>query len=166
VLERERWRTRRWIVPIATALVAVVVVLGGCSGSSVPSRSVKKFCATYNSEKATFQSKYSAVGQGGSAASGTQILTDLILGFQSLGDVSVILAKLDKVAPDDIEPDVAAVQASWKDMQGTLGDEASNAFNPTGLVGAMVKGLLMSVESNGSWQRVGDYVQHNCLTGQ
>jgi uncharacterized lipoprotein YehR (DUF1307 family) len=141
--------------------VSLTASLAGC-GDHAPTRSVEKFCSTYSSEKAKFQKQYSSIGSGGSHESGAKVLTDLILGFQSLGDVSVILDKVDKVAPDDIEPDVSAVQQSWKDMQSTLGDEAGNALNPTGLVGAIFKGTLMSIESNGSWQRVGNYVQQNC----
>jgi hypothetical protein len=154
-------------VRVVSTCAAGALVLAGCgaSGGDGPIRSVRTFCDTYASEKAQFLSRYSSIGEGGASESGAQVLTDLVLGIQSLGDVSVILAKLDKVAPDDIEPDVAAVQASWKDMQGTLGDEASNAFNPTGLVGAMLKGLLLSAESNGSWQRVGVYIQQHCTAG-
>jgi hypothetical protein len=154
---------RHYGKPIIAAL-ALTASLGlvSCS-SSAPTRSVANFCSTYNTQKSKFESQYSSIGQGGSSESGTQVLSDLILGFQSLGDVGVILTKLDAVAPSDIEPDVAAVQQSWKDMQGTLGDEAENAFNPTGLAGVVVKGLLMSVESNGSWTRVGNYIQTNCV---
>ncbi len=74
----------------------------------------------------------------------------------------MIFDRLDKVAPDDIEPDVAAVQKSWDQMMDTLGDEAKNAFNPSGMLGAMVKGMLLSASSNGSWQRLGDYISENC----
>ena len=126
---------------------------------------MKNFCSTYNSEKSKFQSQYGSLGQSGGTQSAGAALTNLMLGFQSLGDVTVILTKMDKTAPNDIEPDMAAVLDSWKGMQTTLGDEASNAFNPKGLVGAILKGLLASAESNGSWTRVSDYIQRNCLAG-
>lgn len=141
------------------------ILLAACSGSE-PTRSVTNFCNTYNTEKANFQSKYAPLESGDQPQNGEAVLTDLIMGFQSLGDVSVILTKLDNVAPSDIEPDVAAVLDSWKGMQDSLGDEASNVLNPGGLLGAMLKGLLASVESGGSWNRVGDYIEKNCLSGQ
>ena len=154
-----RARVRR--AAVTALLVALPASTVSACGSDGPTRSVAQFCATYRSEKQSFTSRYAGLGNQ-SHPSGAQVLTDLVLGLQSLGDVAVILDKLDKVAPPDIEPDVAAVRDSWKQMQGTLGDEASNAFNPTGLVGAMLKGLLASLESNGSWQRVGAYIQKNC----
>lgn len=143
-----------------------VLLLVGCMGtacSSAPTRSVKNFCATYTSEKAKFLRTYGPLeSQPPANESASSVFSNLILGMQSLGDVSIIFDKLDKAAPDDIEPDVAAVRDSWKSMQGTLGDEASNAFNPKGLVGALLKGLLASAESGGSWTRLGQYVQTNC----
>jgi hypothetical protein len=127
---------------------------------------VKNFCDTYTSEKAKFQSKYASIEQQGGNQSSGAVLTNLILGLQSLGDAQVILTKLDKVAPNDIQPDVAAVLDSWKNMQSTLGDQASNAFNPAGLLGATLKGMLASAASGGSWTRLGDYITNNCQSGQ
>jgi hypothetical protein len=157
----------RW----GAATPIVVLALGAaqltaCSGSDAPQRSVQNFCDTYNSEKANFQSRYAPLESGSQPQSGEAVLTDLIMGFQSLGDVTVILTKLDAVAPNDIEPDVAAVLDSWKGMQSTLGDEASNVLNPSGLLGAVLKGLLASVESGGSWDRLGNYIETNCPSGQ
>lgn len=155
---------RFFAASVAAALAALVLV--GCGGNQEPARSVKKFCSTYNSEKAQFLSRYGSVGKsnGGSPTAGSA-LTDLLLGLQSLGDVTVIFTKLEKVAPDEIEPDMAVVLDSWKGMQGTLGDEASNALNPKGMIGVILKGLVASAQSNGSWTRVSDYIQHNCLSG-
>lgn len=154
---------RFFAASVATAVTALV--LGGC-GNQEPARSVEKFCSTYNSEKAQFLSRYGSVGKSNNGSpTARSALTDLLYGFQSLGDVTVIFTKLEKVAPDEIEPDMAAVLDSWKGMQGTLGDEASNALNPKGMVGAILKGLVASAQSNGSWTRVSDYIQHNCLSG-
>jgi hypothetical protein len=144
---------------------AAAVLLAACGGSDGPTRSVQKFCDTYSSQKTSFQSKYAPL-ESGDPQSGEAVLTDLVMGFRSLGDVTMILTKLDDTAPTDIEPDVAAVLDSWKGMQGTLGDEASNVLNPGGLLGAVLKGLLASVEASGSWNRVGDYIETNCLGGQ
>lgn len=140
-----------------------MVTIAGCGSSGASTtRSVKNFCDTYRSQKAQFQGKYASLESGATPTNAAGVMTDLVMGLQSLGDVSVILQKLDAVAPPDIEPDVAAVLSSWKSMESTLGDEASNAFNPTGLFGTFVKGLLVSAESGGSWQRLGNYVQQNC----
>ncbi len=160
--------SRRQLASIAV-IAACAVSVAGCNapGNAAPTRSAKNFCDTYSSEKAKFQSKYAPLErQSNGNQSSAAVLTDLVMGLQSLGDAQVILTKLDAVAPSDIEPDVAAVLDSWKSMQGTLGDEASNAFNPSGLIGAMVKGMLVSAESGGSWTRLGDYITQNCKSGQ
>ena len=57
-------------------------------------------------------------------------LTNVILGIQSLGDVSVIFDRLDKVAPDDIEPDVAAVKKSWDQMMDTMATRRRTPSTP------------------------------------
>jgi hypothetical protein len=139
--------------------IALAASLSGCS--SATARSVSNFCSTYHSEKAKFQAKYAPMESSNPQNLGGTLI-NLMMGFQSIGDGTVIFTKLNKVAPDDIEPDVKAVLDSWKGMQSTMGDEAANAFNPTGMLGAMFKGILASMESQGSWTRVGDYIQTHC----
>jgi len=155
---------RRPMLRAIVAGIAATMALASCSGSDAPTRSVKNFCDTYHSEKSKYQSKYAPL-ESGTPTSASGIVTDLLMSFQSIGDAEVILTKLDKVAPNDIEPDVSAVLDSWKSMKSTLGDEAGNILNPKGLVGVMLKGLIASAESNGSWTRLGEYVQKNCENG-
>lgn len=150
-------RTRTARLGALFGVAAVLAAATACSSSDAPTRSIANFCSTYSAEKSKFLTRYASTGSAQSSP-----LTGLLLGIQSLGDVSVILTKLDRVAPDDIEPDVAAVLDSWKQMEGSMGNEASNALNPTGLLGAMFSGVLSSLESQGSWTRVGDYVTTNC----
>lgn len=164
VLRTRPDRSRRSFAGVLAVVLALSVP--ACSGSDSPTRSEKSFCDTYNSEKAKFQSKYASLESGPAPQTAGGIIANLLLGFQSLGDATVILTKLEKVAPNDIEPDVAAVLESWKSVQGTLGDEATNALNPRGLVGVVLRGLITSAESGGSWTRVGNYVQQHCLSGQ
>lgn len=152
---------------------ATVVIVGGltaCGGlpGSAPAEPVKTaatFCATYNEEKRTYLQKYESLSTPiaeDDPQAGSKILVNLFMGVQSLGDVTVILTKLEKAAPDDIQPDVAAVLESWKKSQETIGEGASQAFNPKGMVGVLLKGMFASIASNGSWTRVGDYVNENC----
>ncbi len=162
VLTCSRASTRRWPILRSVLLSGLVVVVVGpllqaCAGDG---RSVEAFCSTYREEKEKFQDTYSGIGS--NSDDPDQVLTDLMLGIQSLGDVSVILDKLDKVAPEDIEPDVAAVKKSWDDMTAGMGDQASQALNPGGLLGGMLKGLILGAQSNGSWTRVGQYITDHC----
>ena len=75
---------------------------------------------------------------------------------QSIGDTVVLFEKLDKVAPEDIEPDVAAVRDN---IQSQLEAVSGAASDP---LGALVGSLFMGLTAGGSWQRVSDYVVTNC----
>jgi hypothetical protein len=156
------WRSAfGWRLGFASAALVATASVAAC-GSNAPTRSITSFCNTYNSEKAKYENKYSSLASGSTPQNAGEIVTDLVMGFQSLGDAVIIFDKLDRVAPMNIEPDVAAVRDSLKNIEGTMGDEASNAFNPQGLLGAVFKGVLSSLESGGSWTRVGNYVQRHC----
>ncbi len=144
---------RAWAV-----LFCVVASTVACSDDD--ERSVENFCSTYQEEKEKFQDTYSAIDT--SDPSGDAVVANLLLGIQSLGDVSIVLEHLEEVAPPDIEPDVEAVAESWEDMRDIMGEEAANALNPSGLMGAALKGVLMSLEAQGSWTRLGDYITEHC----
>lgn len=138
---------------VVCALAALVTACGG------PKRSVAAFCSTYHSEKQQFLTRY---GNLGTSSDNNSLLTDLVEGVQSLGDVTVILTKLDKVAPSDIQPDMDTVLNNWKQEQSTLGGEVGHAFSPTSVLGDLGKGLFQAAEANGSWTRVGDYINQHC----
>lgn len=146
----------------AAGTAAAVLATTGCMGSGP---TVEGFCSTYHKEKVQFTSKYASSGRPiaqNDPHATAKIVVDLLMAVQSLGDAKVILQKLDDAAPKDIKPDMDTVLESWKSTQGTLGDEASHIFSPTSMFGDVIKGMLASVESNGSWQRVGDYITKNC----
>ena len=147
---------------IAVATLAAAPALTACGG---PTRSVAAFCSTYRDEKAQFLKRYASTGQpiaSNDPQALSKSLKEIMMGLQSLGDGTIILTKLDKVAPEDIEPDMAAVVESWKSMQKTMGDEAGHITNPGGLLGDIVKGTIAAVEANGPWTRVSDYTSQHC----
>jgi hypothetical protein len=153
-----RWRSgaaaRCMIAAAATSLV-----VSACSDG----RSVEAFCQTYDTEKQAFLERYASVGQpAAEGEEGAKILLDLVMAMQSLGDATVILTKLEEKAPEEIRVDMSTVVQSWKDMQGSMGDQASNAFDPQGLIASTMKGMFMAAQSNGSWTRVGEYIETNC----
>lgn len=138
------------------ALVAMAAATAGCA----PQRSVESFCSTYWNEKTAYVDKYERAADGVRAVSDQEPLLGLLSGTamlaQASGDVIVIFDKLDKVAPDDIEPDVAAIRDTLKSQA----EKAPGAISDP--LGTIVGGLVQSLMVSGSWQRVGDYVITNC----
>lgn len=135
---------------------SMIAALGGCS----PGRSVESFCGTYWKEKQAFEDKYSKASDDIQAAGEDDPLLGLLGGAsmmaQSIGDTVVLFEKLDKVAPEDIEPDVAAVRDNIKSQLDAASGAASDPL------GALVGSLFMGLTAGGSWQRVSDYVVTNC----
>jgi hypothetical protein len=70
--------------------------------------------------------------------------------------IVIIFDKLDQVAPDDIEPDVAAIRDSLKAQTASAGGAYKDP------IGTMLGGLVSSMTTTGSWQRVSDYVVAQC----
>lgn len=145
-------------------LAAITVATTSC-GIAGETKTAASFCKVYVAEKTNYLKRYAPYEKAiapNDPKAGAKALTAIVMGVQSLGDVTVILTKFEKAAPDDIEPDMAAVLDSWKKMQDTLGSEASHAFDPKGLLGDVVKGALVGAMSNGSWTRAGEYITKNC----
>lgn len=118
-------------------------------------RSAESFCATYDAEKTTFIERYG----GGIQQTGDE-LTDLIGGLvmagSLVGDMIIMFDKLAAVAPDDIRPDIEAIQDSLERQR-----DAAGSLDPLAILGT---GLTSALTTGGSWQRVSDYITVNCET--
>ena len=154
---RSSWLgTRNREARLGAVACLLISSLAGCSEG----RSVEAFCSTYSEEKESYVEKYDKASDAIKSAGEEDPLAGLLGGTvmvaQSLGDTIIIFDKLDKVAPEDIEPDVAAVRDSLKSQLESVSDMASNPL------GALVGGLFQGLASGGSWQRVSDYLVENC----
>ena len=114
---------------VSVCIALAVISVGGCGG---PKRSAAAFCKTLVSEKQRFLSTYDNSKQAP--------LQSMFTGLASVGEIPVIFDKLDKVAPDDIEPDVAAVRDSFKQQINGLGGAASNPFGA--FASELISGLV------------------------
>src|SRR4051812_39600801 len=92
----------------------------GCGGSS--SCSAKAFCRTYQTEAVRLHDKYVSRSK---TMSSSEPLTSLIVAVGTLaeaqGDLVTLFARLDKAAPDSVEPDVAAVHDAMKKEADSAG---------------------------------------------
>jgi hypothetical protein len=143
---------------VITIVVALVVLAGGVGvralASQEPARSAASFCKVYDQQKREYLAKYDAGNK--PASNMNEAFAALGKSVQAIGDVTVIFDHLDKVAPDDIEPDVARVRDSLKQNEQNA---ISNAGNP---LAGLASGLTTALLSSGSWQRVSGYVEAHC----
>lgn len=142
---------------VRAALFAVVLAGIGLGSVACSGRSVDAFCSTYHQQKAAYLARY---GNAGQQADSGDPAADLLGGAaqlgSALGDIVIMFDRLSKVAPDDIEPDVAAIHDS---LQKQIDGASGAVKDPLGTIGG---GLLQGLTTLGSWQRLEDYVVANC----
>lgn len=152
-------------------LASSVTVLSACSGgaqdNSTNARTVGNFCSRYTTDKADYLTKYNAEAKSVSTAQQQDPLVGLLgltgMSLQMLGSVEQIFDDLATVAPSDIQPQVEQVRDSIKKQEDQLSQEdpASGGSIISTLLGSLETGL----ESSGSWQQVGTYIEKNCEGG-
>lgn len=134
------------------ALAAVIIGAGLVTGCSSPPPTAADFCQTLAQQKAQYLSTYGNT-------SGGNVLEDLVKVISAVGQWVPIFETLQQNSPPAIEPQVANIVDSLKEEQQEAANEASNPL------GALVSGVMTSLESSGSWQQVNDYINANCGAG-
>jgi len=131
----------------------MAAVLGAClvAACSSPPPTAADFCRTLAQQKAQYLSTY-----GNTSGNG---LEDLVKAISAVGQWVPIFEALEQNSPPDIEPQVANIVDGLKQEQQEAGNAASNPL------GALVSGLMTSIESSGSWQQVSNYAQAHCGSG-
>ena len=132
---------------LAAAAVGTCLV-AGCS-SAQPTAA--DFCRTLAQQKAKYLSTY-----GHPSANG---LEDLVQAISAVGQWVPIFEALQQNSPPAIEPQVANIVDSLKQEEQDAGSEVSNPL------GALASGLMVGLESSGSWQQVSDYAAAHCGSG-
>jgi hypothetical protein len=139
---------------IISALVILQVVLGGCGDG----RSIEAFCGTVETEGQRLSDKYEA--RFSATDPEEDPLGSLLFGLGSLaeglGDAVVLYDRLEKVAPEEIRPEVAAVRDGLQQQVDAMSNSASD---PLGALGA---GLFGGFAMQGSMSRVDAYIVSHC----
>lgn len=133
---------------VAGLLVAVLLIMPALAGCS-SGRSIDAYCRTFIEEGQKFRASYS----------GTSTQDPLSALVQLLGapqELAIMFKKLQKVSPDDIEPDVEVLQ---KAFQKVADDAADNASNP---VRGALEALMLGASTKGPTDRVNAYTAKNC----
>lgn len=136
------------------ALVGATLLLPACGAG----RSTEAFCDTLEAQVVELRSKYT--DRAGMLDSEGDPLAALLVGLGSLveaqGDLVVMFDRLEGVAPDDIQPEVAAVRES---LQRQLDAAGESVGDPLGGLGSS---LVAGVSAMGSYAAVQNYISSNC----
>jgi hypothetical protein len=134
-------------------LLAVAVISAGVltACSSAPPTAAD-FCRTLAQQEAKYLQAYGSPSK-------TDPLADLVNAISAIGQWVPIFQALQQNSPPSIEPQVANIVSSLQREESEAGNEASNPF------GALVAGLMTSIEASGSWQQVSDYAAAHCDSG-
>lgn len=133
-----------------TVVVLGVLASAGCG----PQRSVAAYCKTFYGEGQKIRT------QAQQAATSNDPLQQLAEVLGSPAQLYQLFKKLDKVAPDDIQPDVETLRDSFKQQADSLGGATGSLFdNP---FGGLVSGLVRGLSTAGAAQRVDSWTQAHC----
>jgi hypothetical protein len=140
--------TARARIAAALSLFLAATLLGGCGSR----RSIAAYCETFYRQGTELRSQWAAIDKN----TNQDPLATLVALFGAPQQLEVFFARLDKVAPDSIEPDVAAVQQSFQQEVDGVGSAASNPF------GAVLGGLVSGLANVPSFQAVDTWTEANC----
>ena len=140
------------IVTIGVLVVALIAIAPPAYRAVFPERSARAFCAEYNKEKQAYLDKYNR-NPGEGVAAFTQLMG-------AVSALPQLFDRLAKHAPDEIQSDVLNIRDTLKAQQQVAIDNAGNPLG--GLVASMATGMM----SANSWERVGQFVEDNCVTAE
>lgn len=138
-------------IPAMLLATTAAVSLTAC-GSSGDERSPEAYCRAFYEKAAPIRQSYVDADKNMSADPVGGILKLI----RAPGDMEAIFAGMVDHAPDDIRSDTEQVRDSFKKMQDTEGDALSNPLLAAG------KGIINSLTSAGSFDRVDAYLGRHC----
>jgi hypothetical protein len=131
---------------LGIAFVLAVPFLAACGAE----RSTEAFCEVYNEEKDKYLEQY-----GGEPADGWAAVGNMV------GAMSAWVPMFDRMAkhaPEEIRADVEHIRDSLKQQQETAGDSAGDPL------GGLMSNLWSGLMTMDSWNRLGEFVEANCVT--
>lgn len=147
---RSPCRFLRVTVGIPLAIGVMAGVLGACSDT--PERSAEAYCAVWKREATDLHDRY----QSAADSADSNPIGALLSGITAPRDTERLFAKLERVAPDEIQADVEVVRESIKESTDAAIDGIDNP------IGALIKGGLSILTRSSSFERVDKYTADNC----
>jgi hypothetical protein len=140
------WRVIGGLAAAGVAITLVMVIFHPFGSQ----RSVEAYCKTFYGYGKEIRDR-------GMAANRSQ---DPVRMLQTLAstprDLYALFDRLQKVAPDEIEPDVATLRDAFKRQADSLGSDAGHPF------AGLFQGLMMGLATAPAEQRVDDWTKRNC----
>lgn len=113
-------KANRRLIAVSAAILIIVLIILLIAQLAAPKRSVAAYCQTYKDEKARL-----AALPGDTWPSG--VFNDAV---SDAGEFATAFSRLEKVAPDEIRPDVATLQSVYQSIKD----------NPAGAISASLSG--------------------------
>lgn len=146
---------------IGIGSVVVVVLVTGIYHFTQPERSVANYCNTFQTEGDKLHQQWALESKQASNAGGLGgIIGNLGIVASAPNDIANFFDKLDKVAPDDIEPDIATLRDAYKKDS----DVATNMAGGN-ILGGLAQGFMLSLSSKSAEDHVNTYTSTNCHIG-
>lgn len=137
--------TRRACAGAVTALL-LAGTLAGCGSG----RSVEAYCDTFYGKGGELRQRYI------DADAKNDPLQSLVTVLGVPQDLANLFAELEKVAPEDIQPDVKTLQQAFQKQADQVGDSPADPL--TGLA----NGIILGLATSGPYNRVNAWTEKNC----
>ena len=147
---RHGWR---YAAPLFVGVIGIGLL--GCAESE---RSTEAYCASVVEQQDELAAKYNTrADELAESDDGLLVLLGAAAtAFEAQGDLGVYFDKLERVAPPEIQEDVAAVRDAFKSLADRAADDATNPLEL--LAGSLVEGFQVQ----GSLDRVNTFTMDNC----
>ena len=146
---------------VSRCLMFILIGISLLTGCARP-RSPEAFCRTLAEEKQRYRDKYSERQDQIADRADKGDLSPLSLAMgtvpEVVEDMAVTFDKLEKVAPDEIRPDVEALRDALERQREALKDLANNPL------GALTRSLTTGLVTLDSWSQVSAYAEEHCDT--
>jgi len=147
---RSRARILAWIAgSVVAALLAIFVVPWGSLFG--PERSVTSYCRVWQEEGTKLRNRQIDAQRQGE---GGDIFAPITAAMAGPGDLADLFDKLDKVAPDEIEPDIRRYRDAWR--------EVADSLKEGNLLNMLTKQMAIAAQTKGVESRINAWTQTNC----
>jgi hypothetical protein len=141
-------------VAVLLLVVAVGIVLAVRHFTGADRRSVEAYCQTWQTEGMRLHAKWAASQRQAEAGDNPFGALSTVMGAPA--DLAEFFAKLDAVAPAEIEPAVARYRDAWQQTAGNLGQKASDPLS------FLMAQLVVSAQTVGVERQLDSWTRSHC----
>jgi hypothetical protein len=136
------------------AALAAVAILATLTSSCGQARTVENYCDTFWAEGGKIRDSAKEAQRNGGMLGSLGVL------FSAPSDMANFFDKLDAVAPDEIEPDIAKLRDGYQKIGEKMGDGLS--ADPMSMFGSLAGNMAIGFGLAGSERRVDAFTAKHC----